>query len=280
MKKTLLILTTSIITLSTALVSNAYSQTYNLVQTFEAGGTGTDNCWTGYNATSVPSTNDFFTASTPVQSGIYCGGMYSCCGGASSNNPTYYISPVITNGVHNVKVYLRQSSSFNENFEIGVVSDAMGTGFTASYTKSVWPGSATWELTNTSITTTSTNNRIAFRVPPASLKTYYLDSIVISNSGNATSGCSYLSTSVNEISNAANSVSIYPIPSNGIITIDVQNIKEGSIKVINVLGDIVYQTNIGNQKSTINLTAQPTGIYFVQITDANKTVTNRKVVVQ
>jgi Secretion system C-terminal sorting domain len=52
-----------------------------------------------------------------------------------------------------------------------------------------------------------------------------------------------------------------------------------SIKVFDVLGKIVFKSEPLNNQSTINSSQFAKGIYFVQITDENKNVVNRKIVI-
>jgi len=59
------------------------------------------------------------------------------------------------------------------------------------------------------------------------------------------------------------------------------------LKVVNALGEVVYQSTISNttdgrtgQQSTIDISKYAKGIYFVRITDENKNVVNRKIVIQ
>jgi hypothetical protein len=261
-------------------LQQGFAQSYNLIQTFEDGGTGTDACWTGYNATNPPYTDDFFTTISPVHSGNFSGGMYSCCGGTATNFPTYYISPVITNGAHTVKVYLRQSSFFNESFEIGTVSDVAGSNFSAGLTISSWPSVPAWQLSSTTITTNTVNNRVAFRVPPASLKTYYLDSIVISNSGNATTGCFYIIVGINEIDEAVSHVKMFPNPASNRVTIESDQVILKEVKIVDMMGKMVYQSGIDQNRLFIDVSDLTAGIYFVQITDDQKNIINRKFVIQ
>ena len=167
--------------------------TFNLIQDFESGASSATDCWSAYNQSSTPTTNTFFTSSTVVNAGSFSGGLYSCCGGIATNTPSYYISPVVSSGSHSVDFYIRQSSFFGENFEVGTVSDAQGSNFTLLHTISNWPTTSTWQAVNINITTDATNNRIAFRVPPASLKTYYLDDIVLGDVGNlGPTACNYV----------------------------------------------------------------------------------------
>jgi len=254
-------------------LATAYAQTYNLVQTFESGGSGTDACWTGYNGTSVPSTNDFFTGTSVVQSGSYSGGMYSCCGGISTNLPTYYISPAIINGTHSTQVYLRQSSYTSENFEIGTVSDNIGSNFTPVLTISSWPATPVWQKSTSSITTNSVNNRIAFRVPSASLKTYYLDSIVITNTGNASVGCNYITVGIDKADKEMNSLTIFPNPAKQNLTIRTSQLS--GIEIINLQGQIIKRINTIDKQTTIDISDFATGMYFIKVTTNKETTISK-----
>lgn len=256
----------------------SFGQTWGVFQGFENGGTGSDACWTGYNNTASPTTNDFFTVTSPVQSGTYAGGMYSCCGGPSTNDPTFYISPVLPAGAHSVRVYLRQSSSFNEDFEIGTVSSLTGANFTVGYTKSTWPSPVAWQQTVTAITTDAVNNRIAFRVPPASLKTYYLDSIFIDNSGNATSGCNYVTTtSVDQVQDESSPVSIYPNPFDEELIVTINEGQPLTICLFDMASRELIRQSFS--KSLILKTDQlGSGMYFYTVSDRHGIVAKGKVV--
>ncbi len=62
---------------------------------------------------------------------------------------------------------------------------------------------------------------------------------------------------------------IYPNPSNGIFTIEA---KENNCFLIitNILGETIYQSEIANQKSSIDLSRQPKGIYSIRLMQNNK----------
>ena len=81
-------------------------------------------------------------------------------------------------------------------------------------------------------------------------------------------------------------IAINPNPSNGIfhLTITSEQMAKGAspvfnVTVNNVLGEIVYQSAISSPQSSIDLTAQPKGIYFVKVVSMNKVFTE-KVIIQ
>ena len=55
--------------------------------------------------------------------------------------------------------------------------------------------------------------------------------------------------------------------------------KNASLKVINILGEVVFQSEIKNLKSEINLSNQPSGMYFVNV-QTDKGMVSRKVIKQ
>ncbi len=87
----------------------------------------------------------------------------------------------------------------------------------------------------------------------------------------------FTSTGITQINSSKNDFVIYPNPSNGIIYLQTSN--ECKIDVYNIVGEKVYQSAIINHQSAIDLSMQPKGIYFIQLSDGNSVV-NKKVVVQ
>ena len=64
-----------------------------------------------------------------------------------------------------------------------------------------------------------------------------------------------------------NEILIFPNPSNGVFELKSEMENEKSeIKIYNALGEIIYQSEIKNDKTEIDLSSQPKGIYFYQIT--------------
>ncbi len=87
-------------------------------------------------------------------------------------------------------------------------------------------------------------------------------------------GCTV--TAVPELSGNSNNLSVYPNPAHGIFELVVTNdtfIKEKpEIKIYNVLGEIIYQTEMVNEKSEIDLAEQPAGIYFIKVGSLTKKI--------
>jgi hypothetical protein len=79
---------------------------------------------------------------------------------------------------------------------------------------------------------------------------------------------------------ASNSVSVYPNPTNGIITVKIDNLQlnNATIKVINLNGQTVYANTLrtfANGTSSIDLSNQANGVYFVQIVSEKQVITKR-----
>jgi hypothetical protein len=78
----------------------------------------------------------------------------------------------------------------------------------------------------------------------------------------------------------ANSISIYPNPSNGKVTIAhiTDNFKVYDIRVLNLLGQSVYkEVNLSN--SSLELNIEKKGVYFVEISNGNEQY-KRKLIVK
>jgi hypothetical protein len=77
-------------------------------------------------------------------------------------------------------------------------------------------------------------------------------------------------------------VSLYPNPSSGIFTIDLKDQVKGStvVKVFNMLGAEISQTTYlaTKNKVVMDLSKQPKGVYYIQISSADK-MTTRKIII-
>lgn len=69
---------------------------------------------------------------------------------------------------------------------------------------------------------------------------------------------------------------IHPNPTNGLVNISGENLME--LEVINILGQPVLKANCSGDNTTIDLTGQPAGVYFIKITDKNGKNYSEKVV--
>lgn len=89
-------------------------------------------------------------------------------------------------------------------------------------------------------------------------------------------------TGINE-SSFNSVIQIYPNPTSGKFIIEMENVKSrlknGVIEIYNVLGEKVYQSEIKNPKSEINLNV-PNGIYFYQIRNGQQEIKNGKLIIQ
>jgi N-acetylneuraminic acid mutarotase len=91
-------------------------------------------------------------------------------------------------------------------------------------------------------------------------------------------------TSTNEIENE-NLISIYPNPSTGVFTLKLDmgqwasgKGKNCEIEIYNCLGEIIFQSQINNRQSEINLSDEPNGIYFVNVKSETQSFTQKIVI--
>ncbi len=74
-----------------------------------------------------------------------------------------------------------------------------------------------------------------------------------------------LTTTGIEHSSENNSVSIYPNPSNGLFTVELNNNQNSSITVFNTLGEKIIEEKLSNSITAFDLSNIPRGVYFCQV---------------
>jgi hypothetical protein len=109
-------------------------------------------------------------------------------------------------------------------------------------------------------------------------------SIYIPNDGSYTNGTAFgirmLTGSdwgVGIAENALTGVSVYPNPSEGVITVTNDNNTANAIEVHDMLGKVVY-TSSASTSTTIDLSGNGTGIYIVKVSNENGSLVERVVI--
>jgi hypothetical protein len=102
--------------------------------------------------------------------------------------------------------------------------------------------------------------------------------IVTKNSCSDTSSChAVIITGINE-AKANASFSVYPNPSKERFIIETNQTENSKIEIYNLVGELSYQSTITSAKTEIDMSKQPSGIYFVKINHGNTVYTKRIVV--
>jgi hypothetical protein len=65
--------------------------------------------------------------------------------------------------------------------------------------------------------------------------------------------------------NVSEFVSVYPNPTNGIFTVNVNDTKATSISVLNTLGEEIYQAKCNGNNTVVDLKNAANGVYFIQV---------------
>lgn len=89
----------------------------------------------------------------------------------------------------------------------------------------------------------------------------------------------YLPTMINEIRHE-NSISLFPNPSTGKFQISVDNLKTEQIKILNSLGEVIYESAVNASNLEIDLSDQAKGIYFCQFVMQGGMSEVKKIVLQ
>ena len=85
-------------------------------------------------------------------------------------------------------------------------------------------------------------------------------------------------TGIRDTKNEQNEINIYPNPANSVLHISIENIGNYSLKVYNIIGELILQTGKLNSNTDIDLSSYSKGIYFLQIKTANK-ILNKKLII-
>ncbi|NVN95544.1 MAG: chitobiase/beta-hexosaminidase C-terminal domain-containing protein [Bacteroidetes bacterium] len=67
--------------------------------------------------------------------------------------------------------------------------------------------------------------------------------------------------------NEANTMGIYPNPSNGKFTVNVEKFSNGEIKIYSIVGSLILSQSINKANNEFDLSSNGKGLYFVQYTD-------------
>ena len=168
----------------------------------------------------------------------------------------------------------------------GLLANTTTLSLTTSYTVTVGAGGTASSAndgisggngSNSSFTGLTTKNHIAqliFSGNPTGTGTLYIDNVYFSKPA--------LANGLTDLS-FENTLNIFPNPSNGNITIKFENSisKNISIKVINLLGEVVNATNSYlNESATIDLSNLANGFYYIQINCDGKMATKKIIIKQ
>lgn len=95
---------------------------------------------------------------------------------------------------------------------------------------------------------------------------------------NIEDGCVDFTGSIGETSKITSS--IFPNPNNGFFTISLNDKINGTIEIVNNLGQTIVQKEIHEFQFNLNLEKQPTGVYFYQIESENQIISSGKIIIQ
>jgi len=75
-------------------------------------------------------------------------------------------------------------------------------------------------------------------------------------------------------------ITVFPNPTNDFITISQSNSATIEIEIYNIVGKLIYKSTLTKQQTTIDLSKEAKGVYFVKTTDQNRNETNKKIIIQ
>ncbi len=168
------------------------------------------------------------------------------------------------------KLRVLVSTNCGESWVTRWVSSSAALGTVTAQNSPFYPSSQSqWKEVTVSIPTSvaaSDNVRFKFEFTGGGGNFLYLDEINITGS-----------VGINEAQQAG--ISIYPNPAKDFVVIkNDKQIKNLKLEIRNVVGQVVNQSSINNQTSTIDVSAFTSGIYFLRLFSENVDVTEKIVV--
>lgn len=76
-----------------------------------------------------------------------------------------------------------------------------------------------------------------------------------------------------------NEIVVYPNPSDGKFLFEIENYENTSVRIVNVLGKIVFEEDIKTTQTVIAIDI-PAGVYFYQVKNRTEIIKSAKLVVQ
>jgi len=107
---------------------------------------------------------------------------------------------------------------------------------------------------------------------------YYVTAVYDEGESGPSNVASVVVTDINEITE--DNISVYPNPSDGMVTIEIAQDVEYNVKIMDIRGKLVYENNITNS-TRINLAEYRKGIYLISLIDkASKDVFVKKLIIR
>ena len=87
-----------------------------------------------------------------------------------------------------------------------------------------------------------------------------------------------LTTDIEKESNSQSETHLFPNPSGGTFTLQVNDFLNASLTIFNSLGENVYKSELTSNSNQINIETLPAGVYFYQVVNKTTTSTGKIIV--
>jgi hypothetical protein len=84
---------------------------------------------------------------------------------------------------------------------------------------------------------------------------------------------------VTETANEIQSLNPFPNPSNSSVSLNTEGLKGASIQVVDMMGQIVYQSNVNSAREVIDVQSWTSGVYHIVVSQNGKKI-NSSIVVE
>jgi hypothetical protein len=199
-------------------------------------------------------------------------------GKVNVTNQTFRPGIACTQNLTQFKFYYQYRPNGNDTAECRVALLSSGTPVAGGYFKTgASTGSAGWQqavinftyingLTPDTLLILYSSSSLDYR--PKAGSVLWIDDASVS-----------LATGVEEILADENRTVVFPNPSNGSFSVRRENSRSQTIEIFNVIGEKIYSAINNKATFNIDISPSPKGIYFVKISDGEKS-TIEKIVVQ
>lgn len=218
-----------------------------------------------------------------------------------SGPTTFYQGDSVTLTANSSTTYLWSNNATTQSitvyssgsFSVTVV-DANACSATFGITVTIKPPTPTISVSGTTLTSSSStgnqwylNGNIITGATSQSITASLNGSytvIVTNGSGGSSTSAPYMYPPVGIVENSlASTINIYPNPTSGIINVQIGlpiaiGIEKAEIKITDILGNSVFQSNSTSSNIQIDLSSQSNGVYFISI-QTNDSIVNKKIVI-
>lgn len=110
------------------------------------------------------------------------------------------------------------------------------------------------------------------------LNCFAVSGVSVYPSGTGT--CEPLPLSINDMAAFGDTFTVYPNPGNGKFNLNLNSVQEVNSQVTDILGNVLFTSNVKSRTTEIDISDQAPGIYFLKLSDTKGNSVTKKIVKQ